>query len=379
MKRIKILIGIVITLCVVPMLLNAQHSNDRVNLNARQQAIVSIAALTAKGDLSALKKELGAGLDAGLTISQIKEVIVHIYAYAGFPRSIRGLQTFMTVLDERKAKGMNDVVGAEASPIKEEGSKYERGKAILEKLTGVAETGPKTGYAAFAPPIEIFLKEHLFADIFERDVLTYTERELVTISVLSCIGGVEPMLRSHLNICLHIGLTPTQLQEVTRIIQRVVGKKEAHAAKEVLVDVLRSTAQDKTGTASLISPRGDKNTSDNFKGDVWVKSLVDADSLNETALGNVTFAPGARSKWHLHPAGQILLATGGVGYYQEKGKAKVILRKGDVIKCPPNIPHWHGASADSVFIQVAITGREKGPTQWLESVTEEEYHSAPKH
>jgi quercetin dioxygenase-like cupin family protein len=134
----------------------------------------------------------------------------------------------------------------------------------------------------------------------------------------------------------------------------------------------------KEDTTGVIFPRGDKNSSDNFNGEVWVKSLVDADSLNETAVGNVTFAPGARSKWHLHPAGQILLATGGVGYYQEKGKARMILRKGDVVKCPPNIPHWHGASADSAFIQIAITGREKGPTQWLESVTDEEYQNGPK-
>lgn len=148
----------------------------------------------------------------------------------------------MTVLDEHKAKGMNDVVGVEASPIKEDGSKYERGKAMLEKLTGVPETGPKTGYAAFAPQIEIFLKEHLFADLFERDVLTYPERELATISVLSSIGGVEPMLRSHLNICLHVGLTPDQLRQFIGIIKRVIGKKEAHAAKEVLDEVLRRNA-----------------------------------------------------------------------------------------------------------------------------------------
>jgi len=129
---------------------------------------------------------------------------------------------------------------------------------------------------------------------------------------------------------------------------------------------------------NVIFPQGGKNTNDNFKGEVWVKSLVDADSLNETAVGNVTFAPGARSNWHLHPGGQILLVTDGKGYYQEKGKSKVILRKGDVIKCAPNVPHWHGASVDTAFIQVAITGREKGPTQWLEAVTDEEYLSGPK-
>ncbi|GAA4195801.1 hypothetical protein GCM10022289_00500 [Pedobacter jeongneungensis] len=125
----------------------------------------------------------------------------------------------------------------------------------------------------------------------------------------------------------------------------------------------------------LIFPQGDKNTSDNFEGEVWVKSLADADSLNENAVGNVTFAPGARSKWHAHPAGQILLVTDGVGYYQEKGQPKKILRKGDVIKCPPNVPHWHGASQDTVFVQVAITGRQKGPTVWLEAVSDDVYLS----
>lgn len=129
----------------------------------------------------------------------------------------------------------------------------------------------------------------------------------------------------------------------------------------------------KAENTSNIFPKGDKNTNQNFKGDVWVKSLVETDSLNETAVGNVTFAPGARSNWHIHPAGQILLVTDGVGYYQEKGKSKVILRKGDVIKCPPNLAHWHGASADTPFVQVAITSRKNGPTVWLQAVTEKEY------
>ncbi|RBQ04273.1 cupin domain-containing protein [Pedobacter miscanthi] len=128
----------------------------------------------------------------------------------------------------------------------------------------------------------------------------------------------------------------------------------------------------------LIFPKGDKNTSDNFEGEVWVKSLIDADSLNDNAVGNVTFSPGARSKWHSHPAGQILLVTDGVGYYQEKGQPKKILRKGDVIKCPPNVPHWHGASQDTMFVQVAITSRQKGPTVWLEAVTDRVYLSKSK-
>lgn len=125
---------------------------------------------------------------------------------------------------------------------------------------------------------------------------------------------------------------------------------------------------------SLVFPQGEKITNANFTGTAYLQMLVDADSLNDISVGNVTFEPGARSKWHVHPGGQILLAIDGVGYYQEKGKPKEILRKGDAIKCPPNIPHWHGASADSAFIQVAITGREKGETVWLEEVTDEEYN-----
>ena len=236
-KLIKSLFLVTAIIFSTPM--NAQ-TNAEQHLSETQQAIVRIAALAGKGDLVKLKTELGSGLEAGLTVNQIKEVLVHVYAYAGFPRSIRGLQTFMTVLEERKAKGINDVMGPEASPIKDGRSKYERGKAILDTLSGTPQQGPQTGYAAFAPQIEVFLKEHLFADIFERDVLTYAERELVTISVLSGIGGVEPMLQSHLKLSLNVGYTDSQLQEWASVIKSAIGKKEGKVAQSVLEEVLKN-------------------------------------------------------------------------------------------------------------------------------------------
>ena len=208
------------------------------SLSEKQKSIIVISAHTAKGDLANLKTALNAGLDAGLTINEMKEILVHLYAYCGFPRSIRGLQTFMEVLDERKARGINDKPGAEASPINEEPDKYERGKKVLGELTHAPQDRPLSGYGAFAPVIDTFLKEHLFADIFERDVLTYAQRELVTISVLSAIGGAEPMLRSHLAICLNVGLTPKQLTEFVGIIQPAVGTEEVKAVKNILDDVL---------------------------------------------------------------------------------------------------------------------------------------------
>ena len=164
-------------------------------LSIRQQRIVAIAATTARGDLENLKTSLDRGLDDGMTVNEIKEVLVHAYAYCGFPRSLRALQTFMEVLDERKAQGITDTVGREASPVADERDKYTRGAELLEKLSGAPKDAPKTGYSAFAPVIEQYLKEHLFYDIFERDLLTWQERELATVSILSAMGtGVEPML-----------------------------------------------------------------------------------------------------------------------------------------------------------------------------------------
>ena len=135
----------------------------------------------------------------------------------------------------------------------------------------------------------------------------------------------------------------------------------------------QSVDSDSKDSGDLIFAKGTIVKNNNFTGNVWLNSLINADSLNQNAVGSVTFEPGARTKWHSHPAGQIILALDGVGYYQEKGKDKLIIRKGEVVKCPAGIPHWHGASADTSFVQIAVTGREKGETVWLEPVSDEEY------
>lgn len=139
------------------------------------------------------------------------------------------------------------------------------------------------------------------------------------------------------------------------------------------VSLSTKTEQTEVKQTPLFS-KGKKIESENFTGTAYLEMLVLSDSINQTSVGNVTFEPKARTKWHLHPAGQILLVTDGIGYYQEKGQSKKILKKGDVIKCPSNIEHWHGASNDSHFVQVAITSNEKGSVVWLEPVTEDEYN-----
>lgn len=218
------------------------QTNETENklLSSRDKSTIAIAVLTAKGDLVQLKSKLIGGLEAGLTINEIKEIVVHTYAYCGFPRSIRGLQTFMEVLEERKSKGIIDQLGNEATKVINEEDKYNRGKSILQKLTNATIPNTLSGYAAFAPIIDIFLKEHLFADIFERDVLSFIQREWVTISVISTIGEAEPMLKSHLLICLNLGVVPEQLKEFTEIIKPIIGKRKTKSAKHVLKEVLKS-------------------------------------------------------------------------------------------------------------------------------------------
>ena len=125
---------------------------------------------------------------------------------------------------------------------------------------------------------------------------------------------------------------------------------------------------------NTIFPKGDKAPADYFTGTAWIKPLVPADDIFNCQIGNVVFEPGARNNWHTHGGGQILIATEGVGYYQEKGKPIQVLHKGDVVKIPPDIVHWHGASAESAFTHIAInTNTEKGIIVWLNPVTDEEY------
>jgi carboxymuconolactone decarboxylase len=320
-------------------------------LSVRQQHIAEIASCTGRGDLETLKPALSAGLDDGLTVNEIREVIIHAYAYCGFPRSLRALQTFISVLDERKAQGIEDIAGKDASPVEDDRSRYERGRDILAEISGVPADAPKAAYAEFAPVIEQFLKEHLFADLFERDVLTYAERELATVSVIAALGeSVEPMLRSHMGICRNLGMTEEQLDRVLSI-----------AASDPVKDVF---------------PKGNKlPDTPNFTGEAWLAGFVSATDSMDCTVGNVTFAPGVRNSWHSHPGGQILLCTSGEGRYQEKGKPVQVLHPGDVVKIAPNVIHWHGAAPDSEFTHIAIgTQQSKGGAVWLDPVTDKEYN-----
>lgn len=213
--------------------MNAQTATNQ-ELDARQQRIVAISALTAVGDLDGLAPQLNAGLDAGLTVNEIKEELVQLYAYCGFPRSLNAINTFRTVLDERKKKGIQDPPGKEIHLPDHRSDTYEKGRKVLETLTKTPQPRPAPGFGEFAPRIDAFLKEHLFADIFDSDVLTYQQRELITISALAAMPGVESQLQAHLKMGMNIGLTESQLVQVAGLIETFISRTQANSLRKAL-------------------------------------------------------------------------------------------------------------------------------------------------
>ncbi len=216
---------------------------DTQALSRKQQSIVTLSAFTANGDLEQLKTALNEGLEAGLTVNEIKEILVQLYAYCGFPRSLNGLNTFMAVMEERQKKGLKDEMGKEASPLPAGMNKDEYGARVRAKLSGRDVIPPPSGYQLFAPVIDTFLKEHLFADIFARDVLDYQSRELTTISALASMTGTAGQLQFHLGAAMNTGLSETQMKDFISVLKAKVGKKEADMANEVLAKVLNSRAK----------------------------------------------------------------------------------------------------------------------------------------
>jgi quercetin dioxygenase-like cupin family protein len=145
-----------------------------------------------------------------------------------------------------------------------------------------------------------------------------------------------------------------------------------------LSSINRATAQVTESKSSYnvnsIKNKGTLAPNANFTGTVWVNMVVSGNDSLDCAIGKVTFQPGARTHWHYHPGGQILIVTDGVGYYQEKGSPIHVVQTGDVVKCPPYKEHWHGASPDSEFTHTAIsTNTSRGSVVWLKPVTDQEY------
>lgn len=201
-------------------------------LNAREIALVRISAHTATGNPEELDTALRAGLDTGLSISQVKAAVEQLYAYCGFPRSLNGINTLRAVIASREKQGVRDEPGQSHQPIVG-GDRYERGRATLEELTGVRQSRPAPGFGEFSPEIDRFLKEHLFADIFDNKILTHRERELVTIAALASMSGVGSQLKAHIGMGRNTGIADEQLVQIADLIDSAVSRTQANQLRQL--------------------------------------------------------------------------------------------------------------------------------------------------
>ena len=365
---------IVATMCMVST--SATRAEDSQTLSDRHKAMIPIAAFTATGNMQKLETALGEGLDAGLTVNEIKEILVHTYAYAGFPRALNGIATCMAVLDERKEKGINDKTGKEATPMPADLDRTTYGHKVRNALVGSDISKRTSGYPVFTPIIDQFLVEHLFADIFYRDVLSHQERELVTISILAAMTGTEAQLKAHLRIAMNAGLNKAQLEEYAAVLRQEVGADSADRATVTLNDLLGLSLPAKQTQSVKVIKHGatTKGSTDHFTGHVTVESRFSSEIPNSYGGGLVKFEAGARTAWHTHPLGQTLIVISGRGLVQSEGETVQAIVPGDVVWIPANERHWHGAAPDSPMSHVAISAPRNGTTvEWMEHVDDEQY------
>lgn len=344
------------------------QSNMTHVLTSKQQTLIAVAACEAKGDLEGLKTAINSALDGKTaTVNEVKEALSHLYAYTGFPRSLNGLGTLQSVLADRKAKGINDEEGRDASPLSKKYDALKQGTDVQTKLTG------QPFNYTFAPATDYYLKAHLFGDIFARDVLTYQEREMVTVSALASIPGVEPQLKSHIRGAKNMGVSDAEIHAIPEVLKAKVGDAEAYRAMKAICEVYSEPCTEGKPVEHMIFPKGELNTAyaKYFIGNSYLAPLL-KDTL---PMSNVTFEPRCRNNWHVHhKTGQILICVGGEGWYQEWGKPAQKLHPGDVVNIPAEAKHWHGATADSWFQHIAIHIPTEGATnEWLEPVSDEEY------
>ena len=352
MRKIMTLALAVLLVACSPKQQTDTRDMNQLSFTTEQAAWMSaIACNEAKGDLVALESAIHNGLEAELTVSQIKEALSQLYAYTGFPRSLNALGVLQRVIGDRQAKGAKVIMGEDASVLPDDYNALERGTAVQTQLVG------KAFDYEFAPATDYYLKAHLFGDIFARDNLTYADRELVTVSALSGLEGVEPQLKAHIAGARNMGVSEEQLQGIV----------VALAANGLLNEAGRLA-----GLLETEWPQGQPN-------DAYAQYFVGNSYLQPYygGVANVTFEPRCRNNWHIHHgAVQVLICVSGKGWYQEWNKPAVPLTPGTVIAIPEGVKHWHGAAADSWMQHLAIhTQEQPGATnEWLEPVSDTQYN-----
>ncbi len=239
----------------------------------------------------------------------------------------------------------------------------------------VKQTAGRDQLGAFAPQFAALNDDVLFGEVWSREgQLSLKTRSILTISALVSKGMVDSSFQFHLVNARKNGVTKGEMAEILTHLAFYAGWPNAWAAFRAAVEVYKDDAGADGGLFGLGEPN--EAYARYFAGRSYLKPLTDP---KETIyMANVTFEPGCRNNWHIHQAatggGQILLCTGGRGWYQAWGQEARELLPGDVVTIPAGVKHWHGAAEDSWFSHVAVECPGEGTsTEWYEAVDGTQY------
>ena len=339
---------------------------DRDVLSRRDRSLVTVAALVANGRTSQLQFHFGRALDHGVTPVELSELVTHVAYYAGWPVGTEAAAELASVFRARKLS----VDAADPELLALDPDKEAARKQSVARV------------AVLAPGLAQYTNEPLFSEVWRRPGLAPRDRSLVTVATLIATGQAEQM-PFHLGRALDNGLTEPEASEVVAHLAFYCGWPRAFSAVGPLGEVLKARQQPATPEppAELtVTPRAEaphfSGPPANFTGEVEVESLFRADLDGDNGGGMVHFQPGARTAWHTHPRGQTLVVTAGVGWVQQEGKARHTIRVGDVVRIPPHVRHWHGASAEQAMSHIAIAESVDGSSvTWMELVPDAIYRA----
>jgi len=337
-------------------------------LSPRDRSLVTVSVLVATGKTAQLAGHLGRALDNGVTPTEIAGAVTHLAFYVGWPNAVSSLEVIDKVFADRNVDlaALRAPLGA-TLPVP--ASDAARAQAVTTNI------GP------IAPELAALTNDVLFGDLWRRPDLSPRDRSLVTIAALAA-NGDEGGLTFHVQLGLQNGLTRAQIGEMLTHLAFYAGWPKAMGAVAVADKVFKSL------DAEAASPAADKLTvvppgvqpvrgpATNFIGTVTVTSPFKGSSGARLGGATVTFQPEARSNWHSHPLGQLLIVTDGEGLVQAEGEPVRRITSGDVVWTAPGVKHWHGATPASAMTHVAVAEALDGKSvTWLEPVSDAEYRA----
>lgn len=248
-------------------------------------------------------------------------------------------------------------------------------------MNKIVQTAGRDNLGSFAPEFAHYNDDVLFGENWNNQDISLKTRCIITVVALMSQGITDSSMKHHLQNAKNKGVTKEEIASVITHVAFYAGWPKAWAtfnlAKQVWTDDTPALTDKEKYAKTIMFPIGEPNTAyaKYFIGQSYLGSV----SESQVKIHNVTFEPRCRNNWHIHHAkvggGQMLIAVGGRGYYQEWGKEPIEMLPGDVINIPANVKHWHGAAPDSWFSHLAIEvdGVETS-NEWLEEVTDEEYN-----